>query len=56
MPGGVPVGTLAIGAAGAKNAGLLAIRILATSRPELLERMDHYRADVRDEVLKDSEI
>jgi 5-(carboxyamino)imidazole ribonucleotide mutase len=56
MPGGVPVGTLAIGAAGAKNAGLLAIRILATSRPELLERMDQYRADVRDEVLKDSEI
>lgn len=56
MPGGVPVGTLAIGAAGAKNAGLLAIRILATSRRELLERMDQYRADVRDEVLKDSEI
>jgi len=56
MPGGVPVGTLAIGAAGAKNAGLLAIRILGVSRPELLERMDQYRADVRDEVLKDSEI
>jgi 5-(carboxyamino)imidazole ribonucleotide mutase len=56
MPGGVPVGTLAIGASGAKNAGLLAIRILATSRPELLEKMDHYRAEVRDEVLKDSEI
>ena len=32
MPGGVPVGTLAIGAAGAKNAGLLAVRILGTSR------------------------
>jgi len=56
MPGGVPVGTLAIGASGAKNAGLLAIRILATSRPELLEKMDQYRAEVRDEVLKDSEI
>lgn len=56
MPGGVPVGTLAIGAAGAKNAGLLAVRILATSRPELLEKMDQYRAAVRDEVLKDSEI
>lgn len=56
MPGGVPVGTLAIGASGAKNAGLLAIRVLATSRPELLEKMDHYRAEVRDEVLKDSEI
>jgi 5-(carboxyamino)imidazole ribonucleotide mutase len=56
MPGGVPVGTLAIGSSGAKNAGLLAIRILATSSPALLEQMDQYRAEVRDEVLKDSEI
>jgi len=56
MPGGVPVGTLAIGSSGAKNAGLLAIRILATARPELMEQMDRYRAEVRDEVLKDSEI
>jgi 5-(carboxyamino)imidazole ribonucleotide mutase len=56
MPGGVPVGTLAIGSSGAKNAGLLAIRILGTARPELLEQMDQYRAEVRDEVLKDSEI
>ena len=37
MPGGVPVGTLAIGASGAKNAGLLAVRILAGSRPELVK-------------------
>lgn len=56
MPGGVPVGTLAIGSSGAKNAGLLAVRILAVSQPELLEKMDQYRAEVRDEVLKDSEI
>jgi 5-(carboxyamino)imidazole ribonucleotide mutase len=56
MPGGVPVRTLAIGSSGAKNAGLLAIRILATSSPALLEQMDQYRAEVRDEVLKDSEI
>lgn len=56
MPGGVPVGTLAIGSSGAKNAGLLAVRILAVSHPELLEKMDQYRAEVRDEVLKDSEI
>jgi 5-(carboxyamino)imidazole ribonucleotide mutase len=35
MPGGVPVGTLAIGKAGATNAGLLAVSILANSRPEL---------------------
>lgn len=43
MPGGVPVGTLAIGAAGAKNAGLLAIRILGGSRPELREKLHAYR-------------
>ncbi|MFO0261556.1 MAG: 5-(carboxyamino)imidazole ribonucleotide mutase [Planctomycetota bacterium] len=56
MPGGVPVATLAIGTAGAKNAGLLAIRILALSRPELMARLDQYRSDLRDEVLKDSEL
>ncbi|MDA8018209.1 MAG: 5-(carboxyamino)imidazole ribonucleotide mutase [Thermoanaerobaculia bacterium] len=44
MPGGVPVGTLAIGAAGAKNAGLLAIRILSTTRPELRDKMRSFVA------------
>lgn len=39
MPGGIPVGTLAIGEAGAKNAGLLAVRILATTRPELRTKL-----------------
>jgi len=43
MPGGVPVGTLAIGKAGATNAGLLAVAILATSRPELRERLRAFR-------------
>jgi 5-(carboxyamino)imidazole ribonucleotide mutase len=43
MPGGVPVGTLAIGTAGATNAALLAIAILATSRPDLRERIRAYR-------------
>ena len=43
MPGGVPVGTLAVGAAGAKNAGLLAAQILALSDPELAERIDALR-------------
>ena len=38
MPGGIPVATLAIGESGAKNAGLLAVRILATTRPELRAR------------------
>jgi 5-(carboxyamino)imidazole ribonucleotide mutase len=39
MPGGVPVGTLAVGEAGARNAGLLAARILALSDPMLAERL-----------------
>ena len=42
MPGGIPVGTLAIGEAGAKNAGLLAARILALSDPGLAERVAAY--------------
>ncbi|MEZ5284727.1 MAG: AIR carboxylase family protein [Vicinamibacterales bacterium] len=45
MPGGVPVGTLAIGKAGATNAGLLAVAILATTRPELRERLRAFRDD-----------
>ena len=44
MPGGVPVATLAIGPAGAKNAGLLAAQILALSDPALAERLAAYRA------------
>jgi 5-(carboxyamino)imidazole ribonucleotide mutase len=43
MPGGVPVGTLAIGRAGATNAGLLAVSILANSRPELRTLLRAYR-------------
>src|SRR5688572_1229714 len=42
MPAGVPVGTLAIGTAGARNAGLLAIRILATTRPYLRLKLHHF--------------
>lgn len=44
MPGGVPVGTLAIGQAGAINAGLLAAAILAVSDSSLAERLDAWRA------------
>jgi 5-(carboxyamino)imidazole ribonucleotide mutase len=55
MPGGVPVATLAIGKAGAVNAGLLAASILGTSRPELRERLRTYRDEqtqrVRQETL-----
>ena len=43
MPGGVPVGTLAIGEAGAKNAGLLAAAIVATSRPDVRDRLRAWR-------------
>ncbi len=44
MPAGIPVGTLAIGRAGAVNAGLLAAAILATTDPALATRLDEYRA------------
>jgi 5-(carboxyamino)imidazole ribonucleotide mutase len=44
MPGGVPVGTLAIGQAGAINAALLAVAILATTRPALREQLRQFRA------------
>jgi 5-(carboxyamino)imidazole ribonucleotide mutase len=54
MPGGVPVGTLAIGSHGAKNAALLAIRILASSRPELREKLRQYHARLAEQVTKES--
>jgi 5-(carboxyamino)imidazole ribonucleotide mutase len=52
MPGGIPVGTLAIGKAGAINAALLAIAILANSRPDLREKLRQFRARQTDAVLK----
>ena len=55
MPAGVPVGALAIGDAGATNAGLLAVAILANTRPELRERLRRFRdeqtAKVREATL-----
>lgn len=53
MPGGIPVGTLAIGKAGARNAGLLAVAILATTRPELRERLRDFRERQTETVLND---
>ena len=50
MPGGVPVGTLAIGTAGAKNAGLLAAQILALSDKDLRDRLAKWRAAQTDAV------
>ena len=55
MPGGVPVGTLAIGKAGAINAGLLAAAILATSDAALTERLKAWRAKQTDSVAIDPE-
>ena len=53
MPGGVPVATLAIGKAGATNAALLAVAILAGSRPELREKLRKFRQEQTDGVLGD---
>jgi len=50
MPGGIPVGTLAIGKAGAINAALLALAILANSRPELREKLRQFRTNQTDNV------
>ena len=53
MPGGVPVGTLGIGGAGAKNAGLFAIRILAGSRPELRKELHAFQERQAQKVRND---
>ncbi|HEX5471356.1 MAG TPA: 5-(carboxyamino)imidazole ribonucleotide mutase [Lacipirellulaceae bacterium] len=50
MPGGVPVGTLAIGSHGAKNSALLAIRILANSRPELRQKLSAYHEQMAKQI------
>jgi 5-(carboxyamino)imidazole ribonucleotide mutase len=51
MPAGIPVGTLAIGPAGARNASLLAVAILANSRPDLRDRLKQFRAEQSAKVL-----
>ena len=50
MPGGVPVGTVAIGKSGAINAALLAVAILSNSRPALREKLRRFRAKQTDDV------
>ena len=54
MPRGVPVGTLAIGAAGAVNAALLAARILALNDAHLAVRLQNFQQQTRDRVLADT--
>ncbi len=53
MPAGIPVGTLAIGAPGARNAALLAVAILANRRPELRETLRRFRAEQSAKILQE---
>jgi 5-(carboxyamino)imidazole ribonucleotide mutase len=52
MPAGIPVGTLAIGEAGARNAALLAIAILSNSRPDLRARLREFRLNQHQQVVE----
>ena len=54
MPGGVPVGTMAIGKAGAINAALFAVRILASSRPDLREKLQAFHDEQTQKVLQET--
>ncbi|OFV91052.1 MAG: 5-(carboxyamino)imidazole ribonucleotide mutase [Acidobacteria bacterium RIFCSPLOWO2_12_FULL_65_11] len=54
MPKGIPVATVAIGASGAANAGLLAVAILAVSRPDLRAKLHAYREEIAAEVRRTS--
>lgn len=55
MPGGVPVATVAIGKAGAKNAGLLAAQILSTNDTAVEQQLSIYRAQMKETVLESSD-
>src|SRR5215470_1177743 len=54
MPGGIPVGTLAIGKPGATNAALLAVAILANQRPDLRKRLHEFREEQARKIMKDT--
>jgi 5-(carboxyamino)imidazole ribonucleotide mutase len=54
MPGGIPVGTLAIGKAGAINAALLAVAILGNAQPELREKLRRYRQEQTERVQRET--
>jgi phosphoribosylaminoimidazole carboxylase PurE protein len=51
MPGGIPVATMTIGKAGAKNAGLFAVQILSRKDPVLVEKLKKYRSDMKEAIL-----
>ncbi len=54
MPAGIPVATMAIGKAGAKNAGIFAAEILATKYPEILEKLINYRRRLAENIEKEA--
>jgi 5-(carboxyamino)imidazole ribonucleotide mutase len=56
MPGGVPVATLAIGTSGARNAGLLAVRILANQQPQLRHRLREFQQEQTNRVIRESHL
>jgi 5-(carboxyamino)imidazole ribonucleotide mutase len=56
MPAGIPVGTLAIGNAGANNAALLAAAILGNKYPEIRKRLEAFRHQQTESVLKDNRL
>lgn len=56
MPAGVPVATVAIGKAGAVNAGLLAAQILGTTRPDIRQRLEQRREEIRKRVLESEDL
>ena len=56
MPGGIPVATMAIGTAGAKNAGILAARMLAMSDPALADRVSAFVQQQHDDVIAASDL
>src|ERR1700675_30317 len=54
MPGGIPVGTLAIGKPGATNAALLAVAILALQRPDLHQKLEAFRKEQAEKILNET--
>lgn len=55
MPGGIPVASMAVGKAGAKNAGIFAAQIIARKDPELVKRLRAYKEDMANKVIADAE-
>jgi 5-(carboxyamino)imidazole ribonucleotide mutase len=55
MPAGVPVATMAVGAAGAKNAAILAAQILAISDPGIESRLEQFKKEIADKVAQTAE-